>query len=81
MMTKPELQKKIVQLLKTSTVSKGHKIHITYLLDEMDMETLEKVYTSLLSENEEMAQLDEKEKRLKFKFEMMVEKISGLGKN
>ncbi len=79
-MKKAELQKKIKRLLKSSTISPMHKSRTTHLLPEMDLKSLQNIYKTLSKENVSMAKLDKREKRLKFKFQMIVEKISGLGK-
>jgi len=76
-MSKDELSKKILALLETSTVSAHHKERTTRLLPAMDLETLTDVYHALAEEKEEKAEIDEKEKRIKFKFQMLVDKMSG----
>lgn len=77
-MNAEEFQKKIEELLVKSSVSQSSKQRTLRLLPMMTVDNLERVFNALTSETERMKELEQEEKRLKFKYEMYTEKLSGL---
>lgn len=72
------LQEKIEKLIATSSVSEECKQHTLRLLPMMTPVNLEKVYKALTNESSELAKIAEEEKRLKFKYQMYIDKLSEL---
>lgn len=77
-MDKKNIQKNILNLLKTSSISAHDKEMIQLLLPAMKMNVLEDVYNALLDESKKMRRLDEKLERIEFKYKVMVEKLCDL---
>ncbi len=75
-MTKAELQQEILKLLKTSTIPQHDKNMIEILLWAMKDDVLQNTYTALINEQNKMAQLSEKKKRIELKYKVMVEKLA-----
>ncbi len=77
-MNAEEFQKKIEELIAKSSVSQASKQRTLRLLPMMTFDNLERVYNALTSEAARMKELEQEEKRLKFKYEMYTEKLAGL---
>ena len=75
-MTKAELQQEILKFLKTSTIPQHDKNMIEILLWAMKDDVLQNTYTALINEQNKMAQLSEKKKRIELKYKVMVEKLA-----
>lgn len=74
-MDKKNIQKNILNLLKTSTISKHEKDMIRLLLPAMKMNVLQDIYNALLDESKKMRKLNAKLERVEFKYKVMVEKL------
>lgn len=77
-MTKEQLQKGILKLLKTSTVPEHYKRMLETLVSVMDMETLQATYDPLILEQKKITQIEEKKKRIEHKYRVMIEKLCEL---
>ena len=66
---------KIRGLMKTSGMEDETKSLLDNLLDAMDLSRLKKIYKSLSKEHTRLSKISEKEKRVKFKYQVMVEKL------
>lgn len=75
-MIKAELQKAIMKLLPSSTLSAHQKSMIEILLPGMTDVELVNIYKTLSTEHEKMAKLNEKQKRVELKYKMMVDGLS-----
>lgn len=75
-MDKKTLKSEILKLLKTSTVSEHHKKMMRILLPVMKISVLQRIYDSLLKEQEKMRGYDQKIERIEMKYKVMVEKLS-----
>lgn len=72
-MTKEEIKKEILRLLPTSTITEHKKDMVRILMPAMSEEVLSHTYETLRVENEKMTKLNEKQKRIELKYQMMVE--------
>lgn len=75
-MVKADLQKAILKFLPTSTLSGHQKTMIEILLPAMTDKELGDIYKTLSTEHEKMAKLNDKQKRVEFKYRMMVDGLS-----
>ncbi len=75
-MENEELRKKILEFLETSSIPKGEKETVRIFLPLMNTVNLQKTYDILLNERQKMTKLGERQKRVEFKYKMMVEKIT-----
>jgi hypothetical protein len=75
-MVKAEVQKAILKFLPTSTLSGHQKTMIEILLPSMTDKELGDIYKTLNTEHEKMAKLNDKQKRVEFKYKMMVDGLS-----
>jgi hypothetical protein len=74
-MPKDSLQLKILKLLRKSTISDHDKEMVRILLPVMKLPALQKIRKTLKEEREEMAKLDQKQKRIEMKYKIMVDKL------
>lgn len=72
-MTKEEIKKEVLRLLTTSTITEHKKDMVRILLSSMSDEVLNSTYETLRTENEKMTKLNEKQKRIELKYQMMVD--------
>lgn len=75
-MSKDELKKEILRLLKTSSLSQHDKNMVEILLSSMKDDKLQSIYNSLMTEHSKMAKLDEKKKRIELKYQVMVDGLT-----
>lgn len=75
-MDKNSLQKEILELLKSSSISEHDKQMVQTLLPVMDLAVLEGIFKALSDEKMKIGQLDEKKKRLELKYSILVDKVS-----
>lgn len=75
------LQQGILKYLETSTIPQHDKNMVKILLPAMTPENVQFLYDSLKTEHDKMAQLNEKEKRIRLKYEIMNEKLESFKKN
>lgn len=66
---------KILKLLETSSISDHDKFMIRTLLPVMKPNVAEGILNALQTEHDRLAQLDEKQKRVDLKYQVMVEKV------
>lgn len=74
-MPKDSLQLEILKLLRKSTISDHDKEMVRILLPVMKLPALQKIRKTLKEEREEMAKLDQKQKRIEMKYKIMVDKL------
>lgn len=74
-MPKDSLQLEILKLLRKSTISDHDKEMVQILLPVMKLPALQKIRKTLKEEREEMAKLDQKQKRIEMKYKIMVDKL------
>ena len=77
-MIRNEIEKEIKKLLKTSTITEHNKRMVKTLLSVMKLAALKKILTALRKEDKKMKQLSDKSKRIKMKYQIMVEKLCEL---
>ncbi len=77
-MPKDSLQLEILKLLRKSTISDHDREMVRILLPVMKMPALQKIHKTLKEEREEMAKLDQKQKRVKMKYKIMVDKLCSI---
>ena len=75
-MTKAEIQNEIRKLLPSSTLSAHQKKMIEILLPGMTDAELGDIYNTLKTAHDKMAKLNEKEKRVEFKYKMMIDGLT-----
>lgn len=74
-MQKNHLQSEILKLLKISSVPQHEKNMLETLLPVMETSTLNKLHSTLIKERDSMNKLNEKQKRIELKYQVMVEKL------
>ena len=74
-MTRKEIEKQVTKLLKTSTITEHNKRMVKTLLSVIKLAALKKILTALRKEDKKMKQLSDKSKRIKMKYQIMVEKL------
>jgi len=77
-MIRNEIEKEIKKLLKTSTITEHNKRMVKTLLSVIKLAALKKILTALRKEDKKMKQLSDKSKRIKMKYQIMVEKLCEL---
>lgn len=75
-MSKDELKKEILRLLKTSSLPQHDKNMVEILLPAMKDDKLQSIYNALMTEHSKMAKLDEKKKRIELKYQVMVDGLN-----
>jgi len=75
-MTKQTTQKKILELLKTSTIDDHTKKVTEILLPVMKVKVLNDILAALEREKDEMAKIKGERERIAHKYKVMVEKLA-----
>lgn len=75
-MTRDELKNEILKLLKTSSLPRHDKNMVEILLPAMKDDILQSTYRALTDEQSKMSRLDEKQKRIELKYQVMAEGLT-----
>ena len=70
-----KLQRDILKLLGTSTISDDTKNNVRFFLSSMEDAKLKKLHKVLLKEKSKMKKLDDKKERITLKYKVMIEKL------
>lgn len=77
-MTVEKLRSEVLRLLETSSISEKHKLKVRVSLPSLGEASLRKIYDLLANERSQMDLIDQKERLLDLKYEMLAEKFRQL---
>lgn len=73
-----KLRSEVLRLLETSSISEKHKLKVRVSLPSLDGPALQRIYDLLAAERGQLDLIDQKEKLLDLKYEMLADKYKQL---